>query len=88
MTFADGEAASMVTAIGRSILKRMRDWLQNQGGRIIELDTDGAYFTLPPGVSRQDCALGLRNQLPSGIRVDFDKRFAVMFPYTKKNAAF
>jgi DNA polymerase, archaea type len=39
-------------------------------------------------VSREQLALGLRAQLPSGIKVEFDKRFPVMFSYAKKNAAF
>jgi DNA polymerase, archaea type len=88
MDFADGEAAEMVTAIGRSILKRMRDWLTTQGARVVEIDTDGAYFVLPLGVSRENLASGLRVQLPSGIKVEFDKRFPVMFSYRSKNAAF
>lgn len=88
MDFADGEAAEMVTAIGRNILKRMRELLTGLGAHVIELDTDGCYFTLPPGVSREECASGLRTQLPRGIKVEFDKRFPVMFSYLSKNAAF
>jgi DNA polymerase, archaea type len=88
MEFADGEAAAMVTAIGRNILTRMRDWITAQGARVVELDTDGCYFTLPPGVSREEMESGLKAQLPSGIRVEFDKKYPVMFSYLRKNAAF
>ena len=49
--FADFEAAEHVTAIGREILATMRDWLMSQGAQIIELDTDGIYFSPPDGVT-------------------------------------
>jgi hypothetical protein len=45
--FADFEAAERVTAIGREILATMRDWLMSQGAQVIELDTDGIYFSPP-----------------------------------------
>jgi DNA polymerase I len=48
--FADFDAAARVTQIGRDLLKKMIDWLKDQGAQVIEVDTDGIYF-VPPGSS-------------------------------------
>ncbi len=48
--FADFDAAARVTQIGRDLLKKMIDWLQEQGAQVIEVDTDGIYF-VPPSVA-------------------------------------
>ncbi len=45
--FADFEAAARVTQIGRDLLKQMIAWLQAQGAKVIEVDTDGIYFVPP-----------------------------------------
>ncbi|MFL6515355.1 MAG: DNA polymerase domain-containing protein [Chthoniobacterales bacterium] len=47
--FADFDAAARVTQIGRDLLKKMIDWLNSQGAKVIEVDTDGIYFVPPPG---------------------------------------
>lgn len=46
--FADFDAAARVTQIGRDLLKKMIDWLNERGAQVIEVDTDGIYF-VPPG---------------------------------------
>jgi DNA polymerase elongation subunit (family B) len=46
--FADFDAAARVTQIGRDLLKKMIDWLNQAGAKVIEVDTDGIYF-VPPG---------------------------------------
>lgn len=46
--FADFEAAARVTQIGRDLLRKMIDWLKEQGAQVIEVDTDGIYFVPPP----------------------------------------
>jgi len=48
--FADFEAAARVTQIGRDLLKKMIDWLNKHGARVIEVDTDGIYFVPPSSV--------------------------------------
>ncbi len=48
--FADFEAAARVTQIGRDLLKKMIDWLNEQGAKVIEVDTDGIYFVPPASV--------------------------------------
>ena len=48
--FADFDAAARVTQIGRDLLKKMIDWLDKQGAKVIEVDTDGIYFVPPSSV--------------------------------------
>ncbi len=49
--FADFDAAARVTQIGRELLKKMIDWLDAEGARVIEVDTDGIYFVPPSSAS-------------------------------------
>jgi DNA polymerase I len=98
--FADFDAAARVTQIGRDLLKKMIDWLNRHGAKVIEVDTDGIYF-VPPNVEatsgrvkRPDAAStieelqrGLAKELPSGIEVEFDEQFEAMFSYKAKNYA-
>jgi DNA polymerase, archaea type len=51
--FADFDAAARVTQIGRDLLKKMIDWLNAHGAKVIEVDTDGIYF-----VPASDAAAG------------------------------
>ena len=48
--FADFDAAARVTQIGRDLLKKMIEWLNAHGARVIEVDTDGIYFVPPVAV--------------------------------------
>src|SRR5438132_8981425 len=48
--FADFDAAARVTQIGRDLLKKMIEWLNGQGAKVIEVDTDGIYFVPPSSV--------------------------------------
>jgi DNA polymerase, archaea type len=50
--FADFDAAARVTQIGRDLLKKMIEWLNAHGARVIEVDTDGIYFVPPSSVAR------------------------------------
>src|SRR6202030_958045 len=45
--FADFDAAARVTQIGRDLLKKMIEWLNAHGAKVIEVDTDGIYFVPP-----------------------------------------
>ncbi len=49
--FADFDAAARVTQIGRDLLKKMIDWLNAHGAKVIEVDTDGIYFVPPSSAS-------------------------------------
>ncbi len=55
--FADFDAAARVTQIGRDLLKKMIDWLGEQGAKVIEVDTDGIYF-VPPSTASSVAGMG------------------------------
>jgi DNA polymerase I len=85
--FADFDAAARVTQIGRDLLKKMIDWLNQQGAQVIEVDTDGIYFVPPAKIEIGDLQKGLAKELPSGIEVELDEQFDAMFSYKAKNYA-
>jgi len=85
--FADFDAAENVTAKGREILRGMVEWLEAQGARVIEIDTDGIYFQPPEKKAVEELQNGLAAELPAGIEVEFDKRYVAMFSYKAKNYA-
>src|SRR5438105_12661599 len=65
--FADFDAAARVTQIGRDLLKKMIEWLNAHGAQVIEVDTDGIYFTSPPQININELREGLAKELPPGI---------------------
>jgi len=85
--FGDFDAAARVTQIGRDLLKKMIDWLNARGAQVIEVDTDGIYFTPPPKIDIDKLRSGLAKELPPGIEVEFDEQFDAMFSYKAKNYA-
>src|SRR5437762_8201976 len=85
--FADFDAAARVTQIGRDLLKKMIDWLNKQGAKVIEVDTDGIYFVPPDKIDIEELQKGLAKELPAGIEVEFDEQFEAMFSYKAKNYA-
>lgn len=85
--FADFDIAEAVTAKGRELLRLMVDWLGRQGAEVIEIDTDGIYFHPPEGADAALLQKGLTAELPEGIDVEFDERYAAMFSYKAKNYA-
>src|SRR5438094_291858 len=86
-SFADFDAAARVTQIGRDLLKKMIEWLNARDARVIEVDTDGIYFTPPPKIDIDKLRSGLAKELPPGIEVEFDEQFDAMFSYKAKNYA-
>jgi DNA polymerase I len=85
--FADFDAAARVTQIGRDLLKKMIEWLNKQGAKVIEVDTDGIYFVPPDKIDIEELQKGLAKELPKGIEVEFDEQFEAMFSYKAKNYA-
>ncbi len=85
--FADFEAAAAVTAKGRELLRGMVEWLRQRGADVIEIDTDGIYFTPPKEATWDGLYRELAATLPEGIEVEFDARYAAMFSYKAKNYA-
>src|SRR3989475_6317848 len=85
--FADFDAAARVTQIGRDLLKKMLEWLNGHGAKVIEVDTDGIYFVPPEEIDIDQLQKGLAKELPPGIEVEFDEQFGAMFSYKAKNYA-
>jgi DNA polymerase I len=85
--FADFDAAARVTQIGRDLLKKMIDWLNKHGAKVIEVDTDGIYFVPPDKIDISELQKGLAKELPKGIDIEFDEQFEAMFSYKAKNYA-
>ncbi len=87
-TFNDFEMAEKVTATGRKILRSMVDFLEQTKAQVIEIDTDGIYFTPPPEVDDPAELTGkLQATLPSGIEADLDSTYPAMLAYKSKNYA-
>ncbi len=87
--FADFEMAEKVTAKGREILGEMVNWLQKKSCKLIELDTDGIYFTPAPDIDstekEEKLVQELNDTLPEGINLELDGRYKSMFSYKMKN---
>ena len=79
MTFSDVKAAQTVTSIGRMIVNDMADQLEQAGANVIEIDTDGIYFSSNEDFSTMDFVL------PDGINVDIDKPVDYMVSVKAKN---
>lgn len=87
-TFNDYKMAEAVTARGRQILSSMVEFLEKNGAKVIEIDTDGIYFQPPPGEKNmEDMQKLLQASLPKGIEVEFDESYVSMFCYKSKNYA-
>jgi DNA polymerase, archaea type len=89
--FNDFTQADRVTRTGREIIQQIVTQLERTGCRIIEVDTDGLYFTPPAEVQTPADEEHLLNdvsqQLPSGISLELDGRYPAMFSYKMKNYA-
>ena len=84
--FSDAEASGEITRRGQAILLAMATNALRAGGTVIELDTDGIYFTLPElGHGPSDIAVLIGQGLPSGIKVEYEGYFDHMYSYAAKN---
>jgi DNA polymerase, archaea type len=89
--FNDFAQADRVTRTGREIIQHIVAGLEGAGCRIIEVDTDGLYFTPPQGVSTPEDEERLLSDvsrgLPTEISLELDGRYPAMFSYKMKNYA-
>ena len=86
----DFDAANRVTADGRAVVSTIVDRLRALGATPVEADTDGVYFTPPPGhASDADARLldAVAETLPPGITLELDGRYPAMFSYKMKTYA-
>ncbi len=89
--FNDYGQADAVTQNGQQILRQMIGHIRNEGGQVIEVDTDGIFF-IPPGEVEGEpgevaFVSALSRSMPEGISVAFDGRYKKMLSYKKKNYA-
>lgn len=89
--FNDLQAAGEVTNKGREILRQLCDEIVKRGGKLIEIDTDGAYFTPPSqlkDISQHEAFVEkLSASLGEGLKVSYDGSWKSMYSYTMKNYA-
>lgn len=89
--FNDFAEADRVAATGQEILRTIIAAIRREGGKVIEVDTDGVLFVPPPGVRGEEAEVAfvkkLSDEMPPGIRIGFDGRFRAMLSYKKKNYA-
>ena len=88
--FADMQAADEVTRRGREVLAQVLDALRARGMALIEADTDGVYFAVPPSWSEEQerqLVTVIGAALPAGIRLEYEGRYRAMFSHEVKNYA-
>ena len=74
--FNDMEAAALVTAYGRRILRFMIDVIEKAGGIQVESDTDGVFFSHSEPLLIFE---KLQNALPTGIKIELEILAQAMF---------
>lgn len=74
--FNDIEAAALVTAYGRRILRFMIDVIEKAGGIQVESDTDGVFFSHSEPLLIFE---KLQNALPTGINIELEILAKAMF---------
>ncbi|HEY6008142.1 MAG TPA: DNA polymerase domain-containing protein [Geobacteraceae bacterium] len=89
--FADPVVAAEVTRRGREIIRTMLVWLEGEGARPVEVDTDGIYF-IPPAAcatpaDEERLVAALSHALPTGIDVELAGRYRAILSYKMKNYA-
>lgn len=87
--FNDFAAADMVAEIGRTTIKSMAAYVADNGGTIIEVDTDGIYFVPPEDITTEEeeraFVTAMSETMPKGIKIGFDGRYKKMLSYKAKN---
>ncbi|MCG8352316.1 MAG: hypothetical protein MI924_31510 [Chloroflexales bacterium] len=88
--FADSYAADEVTRRGREMLAHVVEELRQRGMALIEADTDGVFFAVPPGWTEsqeRDLVAAVSATLPPRIRLEYEGRYRAMFSHEVKNYA-
>src|SRR5258706_8554116 len=88
--FADMRAADEVTRRGREVLAQVLDALRARGMALIEADTDGVYFAVPPSWTEEQerqLVAEIGAALPAGIRLEYEGRYRAMVSHEVKNYA-
>jgi DNA polymerase elongation subunit (family B) len=88
--FADVHAANEVTRQGRQLLDQICRALAQRGVTLLEADTDGVYFSVPPTFSEADerrVVSEVAALLPRHVRLELEGRYAAMLSHEPKNYA-
>ena len=85
--FNDPAAAARVTEAGRNVVDRLVASLQAQSGRVIEVDTDGAFFQPPDGGDGRAIVERSGTDLGDGLQLAYEERYAAMLSLMPKNYA-
>ena len=85
--FNDPAAAARVTEAGRQIVERMLAALRERGSRVIEVDTDGAFFQPPAGADAAQLVEEVGAALGDGLRLLLEERYPAMLSLMPKNYA-
>ena len=87
--FNDYSAAARITKHGQQIARQLVAMLRERNAGLIEADTDGVYFVVPPGIDTErdenDFVDALSGELPEGIHLSHDGRFRGMISLKAKN---
>ncbi len=87
--FNDFEAAERVTTRGQTLVRQIADKIEQTGGEVVEIDTDGVYFKPPEEVRTEAEELSyvaeLGATLPKGINLQHDGRYRAMVSLKQKN---
>lgn len=82
--FNDFDMADAVTKYGREVLQLMVEFLRDNKCEVIEIDTDGCYFTYPKDTDPDELLKDLNSKTEDGINIDFEKKFRAMLSYKDK----
>lgn len=88
--FSDVHAANRVTREGRAVLQLLCRELAARGVTLLEADTDGVYFAVPPTWTAADEAhvvAEVAALLPPLVQLQLDGRYAAMLSHEPKNYA-
>ncbi len=90
MNWADAEQAGYITRNGQLLVNQLAEAVSQEGGSIIEIDTDGVYFTAE-GIESQEAGEALvakvSTHLPDGINVELGGFYPSMLSHKVKNYA-
>ena len=88
--FADVDAANEVTRRGRETLALICRELDTRGVTLLEADTDGVYFAVPPHWTEPDerrVVAEVASLLPPLVQLEFEGRYRAMLSHEPKNYA-
>jgi DNA polymerase I len=88
--FSDVHAANEVTRRGRELLDFLCRELARRGVTLLEADTDGVYFSVPPDcdeTGERRIVAEIAALLPEHVQLEFDGRYAAMLSHEPKNYA-